>query len=54
MRLMMERLVKIRMRMKTVVKGEDLKTIKKTFPKKFNLGKALLPASLSGLGLNHS
>ena len=46
----MERLVKIRMRMKSVVKGEDLKT----FPKKFNLGKALLPASLSGLGLNHS
>ena len=28
--------------------------MKKTFLKKFNLGKALLPASLSGLGLNHS
>ena len=52
--MMMERLVKIRMRMKTVVKREDLKTMKKTFPKKFNLGKALLPAYLSGLGLNHS
>ena len=34
--------------------GGGFENYEENISKKFNLGKALLPASLSGLGLNHS